>query len=326
MYIENKVNMVKEKIEINPLKEEEKTQIIYNDGKVIREKSLLDYLILSKDKSDEIFPSEIYTKSVVGDDYIDNNKQISKDQFVELNKREEVIILDCKTDGKYDEYWFKTKHGTRQFHWDEKKLDLCIKYWMDNGSIIRTAPCNVDFPPELEGDDQSTKNAYWNLATYKAGKAISECCLLKTFKELGLEDANISVDWKGEFSVESENDIDKEAFDKVFNSKWDFVRVFRDLMPKCSKMSSMSSEEKQDFMEATGYRWNLYRNYNLRAEDLKIKDNGEIEGLNEKFLEEFGTDFDKPYYDIYRRAIRCGGDSDEIMVTMKVKNGKLYIK
>ena len=324
MYIDNKIQKtIRIEKEYNQTKHENKELNISEDGRIIQKKSLLDYLILS-DKEKNIFPCEIYKKDLLIKSS-ENKKEFIKKGLVELNDRKEAEEnINFEKNGEFSDYWFKNKHGTPQFHWDSNKLNYLIRFWMDNGSNLEKEFNDIDYPSEFEEDDNRTKEAYRFLAR-KAGKAISECCLLKTFKELELDDASITVDWKGEFSVESENKFNKDQFDKMFNDGWDIVRVFRDLMPKCSKMRSMSSEEKQDFMEATGYRWDLYRKYNLRAEDLKIKDNGEIEGLNEKFLEEYGTDFDKPYYDIYRRAIRCGGDSDEIMVTMVVKNGKLFI-
>ena len=182
----------------------------------------------------------------------------------------------------------------------------------------------------FENDSEDIQMAYKNSAEVYGFHAMEECRLRKAFEDAGIQEATISIDVKGEITVDTADEqADIEALKQCLKSDRTSGRTSISLrnaiFNEGYKYNNLSNEESIDTSAMYATAWQLYRHYGIDIDDLSIEKDGSISGLTDEVYEDYDCQTHTEFYGFIKKLIRRGGSSSDEIGRIMYKDGKLYV-
>ena len=144
--------------------------------------------------------------------------------------------------------------------------------------------------------------------------------LKRAFEDAGVTAATLSIDAKGEITVEAADGGDLEQLKQTLTNKSD---LFQTVYCKGTGTTVMPDSPEEKRFLVTEVRWMLWKKYGLKIDDL-IDENGQVKELPESMRET--KDAEKYFSDLILYGWKHGMTEDTLLGKLTYVNGKLYVR
>ena len=280
----------------------------------VKENALSDTCIINSNAKEQEIYYETYGK-------IQNtDKQISSSfgKEIEFKSIEEVFPY------QESNVFIAEDYGERYVHRNFDKINYVAQQLLKQGAFDKYETSEIckqleeEYP--FEGDSIWMKKDVIISATAFAFCYCEHNNLKKSFEDAGVTAATLSIDAKGEITVEAADGGDLEQLKKTLITK---SSLFLTISSKgiASTMLQGSPEEKEYWVTET--RWMLWHQYGLRISDM-IDENGRVKELPERLRGD--ADVEKHYAELILYAWHHGMIEDTVMGKLTYVNGRLYVR
>lgn len=216
--------------------------------------------------------------------------------------------------------WITKVNGisTRYIKLNKDKVNYLVQYYAERGGDMSTYP--------FENDSEDIQRMYKHSAEEYGFCVMEECRLRKAFEDAGIQEATISIDVKGEITVDTADEqADIEALKQSLKFERASTSLRNTIFSEGYKYNNLSSEEIVDTSAMYATAWQLYRYYGIDIDDLSIEKDGSISGLTDEVYEDYDCQTHTEFYGFIKKLIRRGGSSSDEIGRIMYKDGKLYV-
>lgn len=150
------------------------------------------------------------------------------------------------------------------------------------------------------------------------------------FEEAGVTKALVTVDAKGDITVETDEaeneDVNTDVIKQNFEYPAETAQTFRKILFGESPQYLRLSGEKRNDVSCMYYTgWILNHIYGIKVEDLSVAEDGSIVGLTDEVYNDYDYTPQTDFYINVRKLVARGGSSEDEVGRMMYDNGNIYL-
>lgn len=259
--------------------------------------------------------------------YYENYEKVqNKELQVSSNFGKEVLFKTIGEAFPYTEsnVFIAEDYGERQVCINDDKINYLAQQLLKQGVFdnykFKEIYKKLEEVYPFKGDSIWMKKSVLTGAVVEAGCYYAHNKLKDAFEDAGVTAATLSIDAKGEITVEAADGGDLEKLKQTLTHKSD---LFQTVYCKGVGTTVMPDSPEEKRFLVTEVRWMLWKKYGLKIDDL-IDENGQVKELPESMRET--KDAEKYFSDLILYGWKHGMTEDTLLGKLTYVNGKLYVR